>query len=234
MAETTGVISEAVLSGRREYETVYANLAKGKRNWQVVAFGITGILGIVSVGFVRLALTSRVTPYVVEVDRFGRAQAFGPVEPLKKTDTRVVIAQLAAFVRDVRSVMPSPPAEAEVLTRAYAFADQGAATFLNQYFSDIRNDPRVLGRTETRIVEVTSVLPVPKSATWKVQWVETEYPTAVGTPVASAWEGYFGVRVVPPATTDAIEINPLGVYVTSVTWTRVGAASVPAAGMEGQ
>jgi type IV secretion system protein TrbF len=232
MATTTAVISEAVLTGRREYETVYANLAKGKRNWQVVAFAMTGILGVVTVGFVRLALTSRVTPYVVEVDRFGRAQAFGPVEPLKRTDTRVVIAQLVAFVRDVRSVMPSGSAEADVLTRAYAFVDQGAATFLNAYFSDVRNDPRVLGRTETRIVEVTSVLPVPKSAVWKVRWIETDYPTAVGTPVASAWEGYFGVRIVPPATTDAIEVNPLGVYVTSVTWTRVGTASVPA-GTEG-
>jgi len=230
MGSRDGVVSEAVLSGRREYETVYASLAKGRRNWQVVAFALIGILGVVSVGFVRIVATSRVTPYVVEVDRFGRARAFGPVEPLKHTDTRVIIAQLAAFVRDVRSVMPSAAAESEVLARAYAFVDQGAAAFLNAYFGDVRNDPRVIGRTATRVVEVTSVLPVPKSASWKVQWVETEYPIVGGTPVASAWEGYFGVRIVPPQTEDAIEINPLGVYVTSVTWTRIGVAAAVAAG----
>src|ERR1700722_3594335 len=200
------VISDAVMSGRREYESIYSNLAKGKRNWQIVAFVLLGVLGVLSIGFVRLALTSRVTPYVVEVDRFGRARAFGPVEPLRRTDTRLVIAQLAAFVRDVRSVMPSAAAESEVLTRAYAFVDQGAAGFLNGYFGDVRNDPRVIGRTTTRVVEVTSVLPVPKSATWKVQWVETDYPIVGGAATASAWEGYFGVRIAPPVTEDAIEI----------------------------
>jgi type IV secretory pathway TrbF-like protein len=63
---------------------------------------------------------------------------------------------------------------------------------------------------------------VPKSSTWKIEWVETEYPTNGGTPTRSAWEGYLGVRIVPPQTEDAIEMNPLGVYVTSINWTRIG------------
>ena len=222
------MVTEQVLAGRREYEHVYANLAKGKRNWQIVAFALTAILGVLSVGFARLALTSRVTPYVIEVDQFGRARAFGALEPLRRTDTRVVIAELAAFVRDVRSVMPSPAGEREVLTRAYGFVDQGAASFLNTYFADSANDPRAVARRATRIAEVTSVLPVPKSSTWKVQWVETEYPANGGSPARTAWEGYFGVRIVPPQTEDAIELNPLGVYVTSINWTRTSGPAAAA------
>jgi type IV secretion system protein TrbF len=216
------VIGEAVLAGRREYEHVYSNLAKGKRNWQVIAFALAGVLGVLSIGFTRLALTSRVTPYVVEVDQFGRARAFGALEPLKRTDARVVVAELAAFVRDARSVMPSAAGERDVLTRAYGFVDQDGAAFLNSYFADTANDPRVVARRATRIAEVTSVLPVPKSSTWKIEWVETEYPVNGGTPTRSAWEGYLGVRIVPPQTEDAIEMNPLGVYVTSINWTRIG------------
>lgn len=37
------------------------------------------------------------------------------------------------------------------------------------------------------------------------------------------WEAYIGVRLSPPEIAESIERNPLGVYITSITWTRVGA-----------
>jgi type IV secretion system protein TrbF len=174
-----------------------------------------------------------VTPYVVEVDKLGLARALGPVEPLRRTETRLVVAQIAEFVRDVRTVVPSDVAEGDVMSRAYAYVDQGGAAFLNAYFTDPKNNPRVLARAMTRTAEVTAVLPTGGGAgaggaggaggSWRVQWVETEYPLDGGTPVAHPWEAYLGVRVSPPQTTETIERNPLGVYVTSITWTRVGA-----------
>ncbi|HXB23575.1 MAG TPA: type IV secretion system protein [Gemmatimonadaceae bacterium] len=213
---------DPILEGRREFEGVFGDLAKGKRNWQLVAFAITAVLGVETIGFVRLALTSRVTPYVVEVDQLGRVRAAAPVERLTHVETRLVIAEIAQFVRDVRTVVPAPAAQADVLARAYAYLDQGGAAFLNAYFSDPHNDPRVIGRTVTRTIDVRSVLPVPKSNTWRVEWTEVEYPIAGGAVTATPWEGYLGVRLVPPETADAIARNPLGVYVTSVTWTKTG------------
>jgi type IV secretory pathway TrbF-like protein len=65
------------LTARGEFEGVYANLARGKRNWQLVAFGLLAVLLIETLGFVRLALTARVTPYVVEVDKLGLAACVG-------------------------------------------------------------------------------------------------------------------------------------------------------------
>src|SRR5215208_266813 len=93
------------LRGRAEFDSVFADLARGKRNWQLVAFGAVSVAGILSVGLVTLALQSRITPYVVEVDRLGRAQAFGPAEKLKATDQRVLVSQLSSFVRDIRTVL---------------------------------------------------------------------------------------------------------------------------------
>jgi type IV secretion system protein TrbF len=209
------------LEARREFEGVYANLAIGKRNWQLVAFGLVLVLVIESVGYVRLSLSARVTPYIVEVDKLGLARALGPVKPLRRTDTRLVVAQIAEFVRDVRTVVPSDVAEREVMARAYAYVDQRGAAFLNAYFTDPRNNPRVLARTMTRTAEVSSVLPTGNG--WRVQWVETEYPVDGGAAVAKPWEAYVDVRLSPPVTTETIERNPLGVYVTSIAWTRVGA-----------
>jgi type IV secretion system protein TrbF len=214
------------LAARAEFAGVYADLARGKRNWQLIAFGLLSLLFTETVGFVRLSLTARVTPYVVEVDKLGLARALGPVEPLRHTDTRLVVAQIAEFVRDVRTIVPSDVAEGDVMARAYAYVDQSGAAFLNAYFTDPKNNPRVLARAMTRTAEVTAVLPT--GGGWRVQWVETEYPVDGGTPAAHPWEAYLSVRVSPPSTTETIERNPLGVYVTSITWTRVGLPGVPA------
>jgi type IV secretory pathway TrbF-like protein len=211
------------IEARGAFVSVYEDLAKGKRNWQLAALAVVGILAVQTIAFARLALTSRVTPYLVEVDRLGRVVALGPVEPLRQTETRLVVSQLVLFIESARTVVPSDAAEADIIRRAYAYADQGAATFLNAYFGDPRNDPRVLGRSMSRSVEVTSVLRVPKGETWRVQWTETEYPTGAGGEVkTTAWEGYLAIRVTPPATTEAVERNPLGVYITSMSWSRVG------------
>lgn len=222
-------IDARVLRGRAEFDSVFGDLAKGKRNWQLAFFGLLGVSAVMASGLVALATQSRITPYVVEVDQLGRAQAFGPAEPLRMTDQRVVMSQLAAFVRDLRTVAADPAVQADLVQRAYVFADQGAATFLNGYFASPANDPRRLSKAMTRLAEVTSVLPLPGRtgadglpSAWKVSWVETTMPrTDGGAPTVSAWEGYFGTRVVLPTTAERLTANPLGLYVTSVTWTQL-------------
>lgn len=226
------------LRGRAEFYSVFGDLAQGKRNWQLAAFGAIGVAGVLAIGLVTLTMQSRIVPYIVEVDRLGRAQAFGPADRLRATDQRLIASQLAGFVRDIRSVLTDGPAQAALVRRSYAFVDQNAADFLNAYFTSPANDPRVLARDGSRLVEVVSVLPLPNGSpsassalatpamTWKVSWTETTYPRGAGAPAtAAAWEGYFATRVVPPSTTERIELNPLGLYVTSINWTRLATRS---------
>ena len=240
----------AHLRGRAEFESVFAALARGKRNWQLVAFGSVGVSALLAAGLITLATQSRITPYVVEVDRLGRAQSFGAAEQLRLTDRRVISSQIATFVHDLRTVVGDQAAQSDLVRRAYAFADQGAASFLNAYFADASNDPRLLGRDQTRLVEITGVLPVPGApmagapnanaeksagrssnalpATWKVSWTETTIPRSLGgSPEVSAWEGYVTTRLAPPRDAERIALNPLGLYVTSVTWTRLTVKALP-------
>ena len=216
--------------GRAEFQSMFGDLARGKRNWQLVAYAALGIAAIESVGLVTAATQSRITPYVVEVDRLGQAQAFGPAEAMKATDRRVVVRDLTSFIRDLRTVTADPAVQADLVTRAYAFVDKNAAGFLNEYFADPENDPRLLAADLTRLVDVTSVLPVPGAPagreTWKVTWTETAIPhtagAASGLSTTSAWEGYLSTRMVPPTTADArMAINPLGLFITSINWTKL-------------
>jgi len=228
----------AHVRGRAEFQSVFGAAERAKRNWQLVAFGCLGVSGLLAGGLVTIATRSHITPYVVEVDRLGRAQAFGPAEPLRLTDRRVVASQIATFVHDLRTIVGDPAGQSDLVRRAYAFVDQSAANFLNAYFADASNDPRLLGRDQTRLVEITGVLPVPGPpmpgapnaipTTWKVSWTETTIPRSLGgEPQATAWEGYVTTRLAAPRDAERIALNPLGLYVTSVTWTRLTVHEVP-------
>ena len=214
------------LAGRRAFVDRYMDLAKGKRNWQIAAFAALGLLATVTLAYIRLASTARVTPYVVEVDALGQAKAFGPAERMEKASARLTASQLALFVRNLRSVYPDPLAQKEMVERAYAFAGESVEAWLNAYFARPEHDPRLLGRRFTRRVDVQSVLAVPESRSWKVTWVEVETPRgSEGTERRSAWEAYLTVEEVPPTSAATIEANPLGLYVTAINWTELSPSS---------
>lgn len=213
------------VAARNEFMNAFGDLAKRRRNWQLMAFSLVGLLTLVTIAYVRLAHSVRVVPYLVHVDRLGQVVAVGPADELRRPDQRLVASQLAQFVRAIRTVLPAAaaPAQAEMLRRGYAFVASEAAAFLNDYFASALNDPRVLGLRLARQVDVTGVLRVPNSDVWRLQWTETERSTQPGGATRStAWEGYVTVRLVPPRTAETVQDNPLGVYVASMNWTQVG------------
>jgi type IV secretory pathway TrbF-like protein len=219
-----------ILAARHEFVNAFGDLARGKRNWQIVAFSLLALLGATLTTLAKLSLASRVVPYVIEVDKLGQITSVGPADVLRVPSPGLVSSQLAGFVRDVRTVLPAQAAKAQVdlMTRAYSFVDQSspAAGNLNTYFADPKNDPRILGQTLTREVRVTSVLPVPggndSGSTWKLRWTETEISLQTGVaPHTTAWEGYLTVKFRAPTTVPAVQMNPLGLFVSTLNWTEI-------------
>jgi type IV secretory pathway TrbF-like protein len=221
-----GAAEPRFLAARHEFANAFGDLARGKRNWQLVAFWSLGLLTVSVVSYIRIASSARVVPYVIEVDKLGQVIAAREAAIMRPPEPRLISSQLAGFVRAVRTVLPAslPRIQSDVMRRAYMFVDQGssAAVMLNTYFADPSHDPRLLGQTITRQVDIASTLPVPGSATWKVRWTETEYPLVAGMlGRVTAWEGYVTVRLQPPTTVDAVQDNPLGVFITSINWTQI-------------
>ena len=220
------------VAARHEFMNAFGDLAQGKRNWQVIAYALAGLLALVTIAYVRLVASARVVPYVVAVDRLGQVAAVGPVDALKRPDERLVASELAQFVRAIRTVLPAAAsvAQAELLRRGYAFVGAAASSFLNDYFAQPEHDPRLLGLRFIRQVDVASVLRVPNSDVWRLQWTETEHSTQPGGVTRTvAWESYLTVNLIPPTTPEILQDNPLGLSITSVSWTQV-AESRPASG----
>jgi type IV secretory pathway TrbF-like protein len=217
--------SNRIIAARQEFAGAFGDLARGKRNWQLMSFALVSVLGVVTVSHIRLASSSRIVPYVVEVNRLGQVAAVGAARPMEAPEQRLVASQLAQLIRSIRTVLPSAAAagQAELIRQGYAYMAPEAAGFLNGYFASSRNDPRVLGTRLARQVTVTGVLRVPRSDVWRLQWTEVERSTQPGgSSRATQWEGYVTVRIKPPMTADAIQENPLGLYVTTINWTQVG------------
>ncbi len=225
------------LAARTEFMNAFGDLAVGKRNWQLIAFALMGLLTLVTIAYVRVAHSPGVVPYIVQVDRVGQVAQVGPADELKRPEERLIASELAQFVRAVRTVLPAAAqaAQADLLQRGYAFLAPQAAAFLNDYFADPKHDPRVLGQRLSRQVDVTLVLRVPSSDVWRLEWTETDHSSEpAGVTRSAAWEGYVTVRLVPPASAATIQQNPLGLSIASVSWTELGettaAGAVGAAG----
>src|SRR5438132_9922657 len=56
------------LAARHEFMNAFGDLARGKRNWQLIAYALAGLLALLAIADLRLAASSRVVPYVVRVD----------------------------------------------------------------------------------------------------------------------------------------------------------------------
>jgi type IV secretion system protein VirB5 len=213
------------VTARSNFESLFRNQAKEKHAWKFVALAELAIVSALIIAYVQLASSSRVVPYVVEVDKLGQAIAFGPAEPLRGVDQRVLVRELSVLIRNLRSVTPDPGLQVRMIQDAYAFLDLPAAKFLNEYFAVPENNPRLLSQEITRSVEITSVLPIPNSDSWKVQWTELERPRAGSVSRSRAWEAYLTVRQSPPKNVETIQVNPLGMYVTGINWTQLNTPS---------
>ena len=209
------------LAARTRFEGLFRDVAREKHAWKIAALAELLIVLVLVVAYVQLASSARVVPYVVEVDRAGRAVAVGPAEPMAPTDSRVIVRDLTLFIRNVRSVSTDGAAQLRMIQDAYAYMDRAAAGFLNDYFADPDNDPRLLGRRLTREVEVSGVLPIPNSESWKLQWIERERSRSGGTARTTTWEAYVTVKFAPPDDPEHIQANPLGLYVTGINWTAI-------------
>src|SRR5580700_2325081 len=117
------VTDDPYLNARREWNERYGSYIARARNWRLAALGSIVVSVILACGVVWLGSQSKVVPYVVEVDKLGQAVAVQRADRAAPADQRVVKAQLASWIVDVRSVSADPVVQKAALARVYAMAD---------------------------------------------------------------------------------------------------------------
>ena len=186
------------------------------RNWRLMAFGClvlaTGLAG----GLVWQAAHGTITPWVVQVDKFGQAQAVAPADASYRPSDPQIAFHLGRFIEDVRGL----PADAVVLRqgwlRAYEFTTDRGAAALNDYAR--RNDPFAKFGKMQIAVEVSSVIRASPES-FRVAWTERRFES--GQLVATErWTAIFTIVIETPRDADRLRKNPLGVFVNAINWSK--------------
>jgi type IV secretion system protein TrbF len=186
------------------------------RNWRLMAFGSLMLSAGLAAGIVWLSRESRVTPYVVEVDKFGEVRAVGPALDFYQPNDAQIAWYLTRFIGDVRSISIDPVLVRQNWLEAYDFATAKAALFLNDYAR--LNDPFSAVGTHSVSVQVTSVLRASDSS-FQVKWTEQSYDRG-SLSGETRWTAILTTITEPPLTAENLRKNPLGLYVNAIAWSR--------------
>src|SRR5437870_8062202 len=210
--------SNPYVESRREWNDRYLELARERRWWQAVA-GTELVLNLILAGgLIRLSLQHKTVPYVVEVDSLGAALAVKPAENGgRPVDERIVRYQLAAFFRGARQVMTDRIAMKKGLEQVYAYARGSARAYLDDYYR--ANNPFEIAKTYVAVPAVTSLLRLSPTS-WQVRWTEEQRGLDGLLLGKSQWEGGLNTEDITPTSEETIHVNPLGLYVTDLRWTK--------------
>ena len=211
--------SAVYLAARREWNERYGSYIAQASAWRLTALASLGVAFVAVVGIAWIGAQNRIVPYVVQTDKLGDAIAVRRADVAAPVDSRLIRAQLARWVSDVRSIYVDVAAEKRIVTEAYAMVDRNAAAgqTLNDWFS--RNDPFKRARDDTVGVAVQSVLPL-SGNTWRVEWQEETRTRQGGLESSQQWQATITISINPPTTDATILVNPTGLYVESFDWSQ--------------
>ena len=186
------------------------------RNWRLLAFGCLGLVGGLSLQLAVLSTTSRVTPYVVEVERGGAIRAVAPaVESYEPSDAQIA-SELARFIEHVRGISIDPVVVKQSWLKAYDYATDRAAQTLNDYARE--NDPFAKIGQRSVSVEITSVVRASPTS-FQLRWREKAFENGSAAGVQS-FTGVLTIVSKPPRDAATLRANPLGIYVNAINWSR--------------
>ena len=186
------------------------------KNWRLMAFGClilsTGLAG----GLVWQSVRGTVTPWVVQVDHLGQAQAVEPATADYQPSDPQIAFHLARFIEDVRGLPADPIVLRSQWLRAYDFTTDRGAAALNDFART--NDPFAnLGKMQIS-VEVSSVIRASPES-FRVAWIQRRFENGALSST-ERWTAIVTVVIKIPHDTDHLRKNPLGVYVNAINWSK--------------
>ncbi len=186
------------------------------RSWRLVAFGELAVIGSLALGLVWQSARGTVTPWVVQIDRLGQAQAIAPADADYRANDAQIAFHLARFVEGVRGVPADPIVVRQNWLRAYDFTTDKGGLALNGYAQ--ASDPFAkVGKVQVS-VEVSSVIRASPDS-FRVAWVEKRYENgALGG--AERWTAILTIVLQTPHDAEKLRRNPLGIYVTAINWSK--------------
>jgi type IV secretory pathway TrbF-like protein len=205
------------IEGRKEWSDRYGDHIKAKRNWQIATFICLGVISLESSLLAWQSSQSSVQPYIVQMDDLRRVIQVVPAEKAGGiNDPRILRSVIGDFIRNTRTIIADPPAMKRLLNQAYAYSAPAVRQTLNDHYRE--NDPFQAARNHTIAVDISTILALSEK-TWQVQWAETRRAPDGRQLDRTNWQAVASLTIEPPRQS-IDEKNPLGIYVTALSWTE--------------
>ena len=233
-AETTGANGQSngstkantgASSPYTDAKRFFIGLTGEDRRWasimtRVAVLCLAGLAGSLALNFF-LAAQPRFVPVFFRDDGSGAVTPVGNGGTTTVTQSEVQAA-LAHWIMETRSVTSDPSAQKEWQREASALIarDSAAQTALTAYWT--ANPPLELGSLRRVSVAVAYVSPTPTSdRTYESEWTES-WEDQTGRVLGTyRYHGLFTIAFsTAPRSEQEIYDNPLGMYITSIDWTK--------------
>lgn len=185
-------------------------------SWRLACFGSLGLSTLLAAGLIWQASRGTITPWIVQVDKLGEAQAVAPADAGYRPGDPQVAFHLARFIENVRGIPADPVVLRQSWLRAYDFTTAKGALALNDYARN--NDPfSQVGKVQVA-VDVSSVIRASDDS-FRIAWTERRYQDG-SLAATERWSAIATVVIQTPRSPDALRKNPLGVFVNALNWSK--------------
>jgi type IV secretion system protein TrbF len=207
------------LEARREWNERYGEYIAREHAWKM-GFFLMGLISVIcAAGMAYTSSQSKFVPYVVAIDKLGSAVGVQRADVAAKPDARVIRAQLARWIENVRSVYQDAGAERVNIEYAYSMLRRTDSAFvrLNDYLAN--HDPFERAKAEGVAIQIGSVIPI-SDTTWGVQWRETTHSSKGETISSTEYQANLTIAIDPPTKEATLLRNPMGIYIKNYDWSE--------------
>lgn len=211
------------LEGRRIWDERQRSALVRESFWQLVAILALVACVILAGGVIWETRQSRIVPYVVEVDKLGRAVPVHEASRAEPASALVLRYMIARWITAVREVVSDPISEGKILKGVYAHIPPSAESFgfVTQFLESDRHIA-TLSRDHTITVRIQSVVPS-SGTTWHVIWTESSWAGSGNIEWTKNFEAFVKISIRALRTSAGPDFyrNPLGIYVTKLNWGEI-------------
>ena len=214
------------LSYRRRWNDHTGGILAQRNMWMIATLGLI-LITLASIGgIIHLSSQSKFVPYIVKVDKLGKALAYAPAERLSMVGENEIHSAVASFINDSRLVTPDVNLQRAAILRIYSalVPSEPAMMKMNEHLNGVEeSNPFNRAATETVTIQFENILKQ-SGETWQVDWTETVRDRK-GSKIKEPFRmrAIITVAIIPPdeTTTEAqIRKNPLGIYMVDFDWSK--------------
>ncbi len=208
------------LDGREEWLERYGNYIKARDGWRFFAI-ISWLIAMICIGLCGyMATQNKIIPYVVEVDKLGRANAVSAIDESKRTNLQNVIPSVVSMIiSDWRTVTADVLLQKKMIGRLSYFTTGSAKGYFKEWYE--KNNPYERGKENLVSVELKSLPLAISQDSYKVEWTEIIRNHAGKVLDNVRYEATVTIQMNNPTSEQMILNNPTGIFISYIDATKL-------------